>query len=241
MVMDTPERDPELCLGGIEESYPPQCGGIPMSGWDWELVEGEESAGKTTWGTFHVVGRYDGDIFTVREASSPKPFEPEEADPVDTPCSEPDGGWVAPDPTRASHEHVVAAQRVVEGEPDFAGLWIDYYNEPAGGPTEEDPGDIILNVAFTGDLEAHEQELRELWGGPLCVTQEDHTLKELEQIQREFPADDFDLETTWSNLDVVEGVVEIGVIVVDEETLQRIEDRYGPGTVKVVPALIPVR
>ena len=51
---------------------------------------------------------------------------------------------------------------------------------------EENPGDIILNVSFTGEVKRHEQELRELWGGPLCVTQGGKTLKELEEIQRTF-------------------------------------------------------
>lgn len=240
LVLDAPERDPEFCLGGVNESLPPQCGGIPMLGWDWSEVDGEDSAAGTTWGQFNVVGAYDGETFTVHEVGPPKQPESGDSDPIGTPCPEPARGWVAADPARASQEDVVDAQREATGEPDFAGLWVDYYGESPGGPTEEDPGDIILNVAFTGDLERHERELRELWGGPLCVTQHNHTLRELQKIQNTFPADEFELETLWSSLDVVGGMVEIGVVVVDEETRHRIDERYGEGVVQLEPALKPI-
>lgn len=68
-VMDKPldggGRSVELCLGAIAESYPPQCGGIPLEGWDWEAVDGEETASDHTWGAYAVTGRYDGEVFTV--------------------------------------------------------------------------------------------------------------------------------------------------------------------------------
>lgn len=50
----------ELCLGGILESYPPQCSGVPLTGWSWEGVEGAETSGTTTWGAYAVQGTYDG-------------------------------------------------------------------------------------------------------------------------------------------------------------------------------------
>lgn len=54
----------ELCLGPIMESYPPQCDGIPLSGWAWDGVEGSETSGATTWGAYAVYGTYDGETFT---------------------------------------------------------------------------------------------------------------------------------------------------------------------------------
>lgn len=239
-VLDTPERGSELCLGGVEESLPPQCRGIPIAGWDWDEVEGEDSAGETRWGQFYVVGTFDGGLFTLREAGPPKSFEEPAADPIDTPCPEPAGGWSAADPSRASHEDVVDAQAKVADYPEFAGLWIDYYDQPPGGPTEQDPGKIILNVAFTGDLERHEQEVRELWGGPLCVTPATHTLKELEAIQKDFPSEEFGLEVWSSSIDVVEGKVHIAVTIADPDTLQRIDERYGEGVVEIDARLKPV-
>ncbi|MFN2389538.1 MAG: hypothetical protein ABR575_08065 [Actinomycetota bacterium] len=240
LVLDAPDREPEFCLGGYDESLPPQCEGIPLARWDWTEVDGEEAAAGTTWGTFHLVGNYDGAVFTVRDTGPPDYEQAAESDPVTTPCPEPAAGWTATDPARASHENVVDAQRLAGRQPDFAGLWIDYHNEPPGGPTEEDPGDIILNVAFTGDLERHERELGETWGGPLCLSEHQHTLQELEEIQDGFPADEFDLDLVSSSIDVVRGVVEISVLVVDPETSQRIDDRYGEGVVEVEARLKPV-
>lgn len=241
IVLETQDHQPELCLGTIEESYPPQCQGIAMDGWDWGEVEGEEEAGGSIWGEFHLVGRYDGETFDVHEVRPPEPpVEREESDSIGTPCMEPAGGWVATDPARASQEDVVEIQRHVSDDPEFVGLWIDYYNEPPGGPTEEDPGDIILNVSFTGDLESHEQELDEMWGGPLCVTEGGKTYKELREIQRTFDLAEFGLEGLWSDIDVTQNVVLFGVVVADDVALEQIEERYGPGVVKIYPRLTPV-
>jgi hypothetical protein len=63
-VMDT--QSPELCLGPVAESYPPQCGGPPIAGWDWEEQNGVfEQQGDVRWGQFAVTGRWDGRTFTV--------------------------------------------------------------------------------------------------------------------------------------------------------------------------------
>lgn len=59
------DEGPELCLGPIAESYPPQCSGPPIVGWDWSAVEGEESASGVTWGAYAVWGEWDGETFTV--------------------------------------------------------------------------------------------------------------------------------------------------------------------------------
>jgi hypothetical protein len=66
-VMDT--GSPELCLGAVAESYPPQCGGPALEGWDWEEQNGVfEEQGKVRWGEFAVTGRWDGSTFTVTGA-----------------------------------------------------------------------------------------------------------------------------------------------------------------------------
>ena len=57
----------ELCLGPIAESYPPQCSGIPVSGWSWDGVEGAESSGDVVWGSYAVQGTFDGEKFTVTQ------------------------------------------------------------------------------------------------------------------------------------------------------------------------------
>jgi len=67
-VMDTGR--PELCLGAVAESYPPQCGGPEIRGWDWDDQDGVfDQQGKTRWGQFAVTGRWDGTTFTVTDAT----------------------------------------------------------------------------------------------------------------------------------------------------------------------------
>ncbi len=56
---------PSFCLGPVAESYPPQCGGPAIVGWDWDAVDGEESASGVTWGAYAVQGTWDGTRLTV--------------------------------------------------------------------------------------------------------------------------------------------------------------------------------
>ncbi|GAA1756585.1 hypothetical protein [Agromyces humatus] len=56
---------PELCLGAVAESYPPQCGGPSIIGWDWDAVDGEQTASEVTWGAYAVWGEWDGATFTL--------------------------------------------------------------------------------------------------------------------------------------------------------------------------------
>lgn len=57
----------ELCLGPVAESYPPQCSGIPLTGWSWDGIDGAETAGEVTWGAYAVQGTYDGETFAVTQ------------------------------------------------------------------------------------------------------------------------------------------------------------------------------
>jgi hypothetical protein len=244
IVLESEEHGPMLCLGGVLESLPPQCGDVPLSGWDWNEVPGERSMAGTTWGEYHVVGTYDGGSLTVVETGPPLPEDPPADDEIDTPCPEPAGGWTAPDPGRTSESDRDAARRAAEAEPDFSGLWIDY-DDPT--PTEDeiaegDPAYVILTVAFTWDVERHTAELRELWGGPLCVVQHERSYAELREIQKDLEpsAEELGIQVLWSSTDVVDNVVEVGVVVIDEETRRAIDVRYGQGAVRVFSFLTPV-
>lgn len=73
---------PELCLGGVAKSYPPQCDGPPLVGWRWAEVDGPfERVSGVRWGDFVVTGRYDGTSFTVTEAVSAALVDPVPVDP----------------------------------------------------------------------------------------------------------------------------------------------------------------
>jgi hypothetical protein len=222
-VLDEEGEGPELCLGGVADSLPPQCDGPTLEGWSWDKVEGEETASGTTWGDFEVTGHYDGKTFTVLAAGPPN-YPDHEDPPIETPCPEPSGGWTSTDPSLTSQSDLDKAIRTARGEPDLAGVWVDYIEEP----TEyQPPSNTILTLAFTGDLESHEEEIRAIWGGPLCVTQLERSLHELTQLQKDFPAEELGLELLGSGIAENRNVLEIMVVVLPDEARAEVERRYG--------------
>lgn len=80
-VMDT--GNPELCLGAVAESYPPQCGGPAIKGWDWAGIGRgmHETAGKVRWGMYALTGTWDGTSFTATDAVPGALYDP----PAETP------------------------------------------------------------------------------------------------------------------------------------------------------------
>jgi hypothetical protein len=86
-VMD-PGR-PELCLGAVAESYPPQCSGIPLKGWDWDdHADLYDRSGDIKWGSFAVTGRFDGTTFTVTGAVPSAVYDPGAEGPVAFPTAQ---------------------------------------------------------------------------------------------------------------------------------------------------------
>jgi hypothetical protein len=76
-VLEGRSHGPVLCAGVMTASLPPACGGVPLKGWSWDRVGGEQRAAGTTWGTYRIEGTYDGDSLTVLSASlAPTPAPP---------------------------------------------------------------------------------------------------------------------------------------------------------------------
>ena len=241
MVLQKKGRPAMLCLGAIALSDPPQCGDVPITNWDWDRVEGWERRVGVTWGSFRVVGTYDGTAFTLLEIAQPsqgRPREPVERFPI--PCPEPESGWRASDPGRTSEDDRDAVNQLAENQPDFAGLWVKILKSTPGVDVYG-PDDLVLIVAFTGDLERNRAELANVWGGPLCLVKHDRSMAELLRIQEEFSSpNDFGVQLLSSSVDVIHNDVEIRVVLFDEETRARIDARYGEGTVRLDRALTPV-
>jgi hypothetical protein len=247
-VLQDKSHGPELCLSGVLDSLPPQCGGVPVTNWRWDQVDGERSVNGTTWGTYRLVGTYDGTSFTAAETGAPEHQPPPTAEErfenePKTPCHEPAGGWKVPDPARRSERYLEPVSNAAKVEPDFAGLWLSYL-EPMGGNVAEDPGEFVLNAAFTGDLARHEAELRPLWGGRLCVTRLHRTLDALSRIQNELTSGDvakrLGLQVLTAGVDQVANRVNARVVVLPDEAQAAIDRRYGAGVVDLSAALIPV-
>ena len=56
-VIETADSAPQFCLGAIAESYPPQCSGPELIGWDWDLFDGLRDVGRCHVGRLRGVGR----------------------------------------------------------------------------------------------------------------------------------------------------------------------------------------
>ena len=241
-----PEHGPMLCLGGVAQSYPPQCGEVPITNWDWDAVEGEEKASGASWGRYHVVGTYDGETFTVTKVAPYEDHPPTFWSEVDftSPCQEPEGGWVAPDSEQALQQHASAANGYAQRQPDVVTSWVTHIapDNLDGAVDEFDP--VIFNAVFTGDLERHEAEIRKRWPGPLCVVEgEGPTKRELNRIRTKAEAyltDELGLHMLGSGTGGVEPVIEIGVVADPEGRAQAAVDARWPGVVRLFPALRPV-
>ena len=103
----------------------------------------------------------------------------------------------------------------------------------------------IMNVVVTGDVAETEAAIRKVWRGPLCVVQhEGKTQKELAAIRAEaerFIQEELGLEMTWSQEGDVGLAAEVGVVIdVDGAGQRAVDERYGPGMVKLFPGLRPV-
>ena len=238
-VLESADHGPQLCLGAVAASLPPQCGGPDLLGWDWAAVDGEESRNGTTWARLHVTVAVSGDDYTL--VSSGPPREDVDRDPLPdltAPCPEPSGGWKPVDPERTTEPAFGAANAYVQAQPDAAGFWVDYISD--GSSEMADAGNMIAVARFTDDLSRHERELREVWGGALCVTDAEHTTTELRAIMTELSAE---LGPSGRLLGVNDDEVAntVTVEVTLDDGLQREMDRrYGPGLVEVRGQLQPV-
>jgi len=84
-VMDT--GSPELCLGPVAESYPPQCRGPALLGWDWADHEGSyDQEGDVRWGTYVVTGTWDGTTMTASDAIPGALYDPAAPSEAPTPA-----------------------------------------------------------------------------------------------------------------------------------------------------------
>lgn len=237
MVLEGPGGGPELCRN-VHDSYPPQCWGLPLVGWDWGAVEGEESVSGVTWGDYEITATWDGERLTLTEPPGPAdPGPPDEVD-FSSPCPEPPGGWAVVDPATTTQETLSAALDAARVRPDYAGSWLD---QPIRGPQPtNDPTDLVLNVKVTGDTAAAERDLRAIWGGALCVSPAERTYAELQAIQAEIGATSEEILMTSSGVRVTDNTLGVEVML-DHQGLQATYDeRYGPGVVVVRAWLQPV-
>ncbi|MEV0720135.1 hypothetical protein [Asanoa sp. NPDC050611] len=229
-VLESAEHGPQLCQH-VATSLPPQCGGPDVVGWSWDGLDHQNVAG-TRWGTFEIVGTYDGKRFTLAEPPRP-PGAPRAAAMPDftSPCPPPPGGWRVVDDATATDAALQQALALAESAPGAAGAWIDQN----GG--ENDPRKLVLNARTTGDVTAHERRLRAVWGGALCVSPARRTSAELQRVQAELATLPGILT---SGVDVVANQVSAEVYVATDDRRRELDARFGPGTVRLTGFLEPL-
>jgi hypothetical protein len=214
-----PGTGPELCLGAVAESYPPQCGGPAIEGWEWGDMGFEEASG-VTWGSYAVTGTFDGTTFTATDAIPAALYDamaepPEE--PLGAACEDPE----TTDTKKVTPEDMDATLSAASALPGYASAWLS-------GNT--------INVAVTEGADAAEETLRQTWGGPLCVTTVERTEADLNAINQELQAALPTLLTSGSySPDSLDAQV-----VFDDGSIQEWADAtYGEGLVRITSALVP--
>ncbi|HSJ43844.1 MAG TPA: hypothetical protein VK923_04075 [Euzebyales bacterium] len=228
-VLEVGDSGPQLCFA-VAESYPPQCSGPEIVGWDWDAVAGEESASGVTWVDAVLRGTWDGERFTVTrpvEAGSawpePPPGDPDELAPG---CKEPD--VIDPSHGRDEVDDVIASL-------ERAGVSSIRVSDPSG-PWD---GPFVLTVLVPpGRGDEITAMIRRDYLGALCVVERDlPTMDELQALHDEVSAattnDDGSPRDTplGPNLgsvpDTEGGVVVVQVIVADEAARAWARRRWG--------------
>jgi hypothetical protein len=112
-----------------------------------------------------------------------------------------------------------------------------------GPNVAEDPGEFVLNVAYTGDLARHQAQLRARWGGRLCVTRQERSYRGLLRIQRQLhgaAGKQLGLRVLGTGVDEYANAVDLRVVVLEERARAALDARYGAGAVRATAALTPV-
>ncbi len=222
-VLESPQHGPQLCTA-VEDSLPPQCGGPDVVGWDWDAVDTEESANGTTWGSFYVVGTWVDGVFTMtRPATAPVPMPNDRDIDFTTPCEE----LRTDDPDAIV---TIEGPLAEESADDFAGSWWDAQHG-------------VYNVAFTGDIEAHEAALREEYDGRICVVQHEYTEAELRAAQDQLTtisSRPLGVEITGTGVDTPGNRVSVDVLVADAATEAFVVQHLAGVEYSLHAALVPV-
>jgi hypothetical protein len=231
--LESEDHGPELCLGGVADSLPPQCGGVAVDPWNWDDVPGAQSASGTTWvDSVRVVGTYDSDTFRPTE----KPGAPTglggpavdvmaDYPPLCTP--------EATDPAKTSDDAFMAVSTAADSLPTRSAFWVSRPSQPV----EE----RVINVIVTGDAAGATAELQALWGGGLCVVERPETPTEaqLNGIQGQL-TDVLGVDVWSSWTDPTRGVVVAQVTLATDEVRAAAEAAYGAGVIELNPTLKPL-
>jgi hypothetical protein len=226
---------PVACVGGIALSLPPQCGGVPLIGFDWADVTFQDEGGvRFTNGDTYLEGHFVDDRFEVtlaRDATdTDRPVS--QAYDFSSPCEPPDGGWVIVDPGLVDDGAIGRARSYIERTGELSALWV---TEPQLEMEMRDPARTILNVAVLDNVEEHEAAIREIYGGPLCVVLRTTSADQLRAVQADLTDEMQELGISTLGADELRGVVSVGVTAVDPALEAQLAERFGEGVIEFDP------
>ncbi|WP_188756623.1 hypothetical protein [Microbacterium album] len=268
-VMDTGDGA-ELCLGAIAMSYPPQCGGPRLEGWDWAEWDGHfEDVSGSRWGEFHVVGTFDPEteVFVPVEVTpgadydwSAQGGDDARSPDFSTPCPAPEGGWRVADPSRTTMQTLSDALQTATGLPGYAGAWVDQAVDEPTESTEPPAGDDGTAGAGDGSLAdegAGSDPLRTILNVQVAedVASAEAALRdvwggmlcvsEAERTEAELQGILAAVTSASGGMltgwtDARTGTVHVEVVYDDGSLQQQLDAEHGEGTVLVSPMLKPV-
>lgn len=225
---------PELCLGSIMESSPPQCGGPTVVGLDWADVPDAETVMGVTFGSGWVVGTYTDETFTLTEPVSSDPpagHVPSDGSPAPLTA-------LCDDPYRGGSEDAYPLETGPDGDALGAEgtAAMDAMHQRAlalPGYVEVfvSDGSDELNLLLTADsdVEAVHASLREVWQGWLCVAAYDIPSAAEGQAASKALADEVvELEVFAWSPNPTTGRFSADVVLVDAGTEARIHEILAP-------------
>ncbi|EAQ00939.1 hypothetical protein JNB_12209 [Janibacter sp. HTCC2649] len=212
----------EICVGGVNTSYPPQCGGPTFAGeFSWDGLKPERSRG-ITWTNASVwaVGRFDPKAgptgtFTLTRPiamTAPAGMTEPSSDGVDFPqlCKDPYAGGGS----KGAGGSGADTNALTTLLPTLDGYVASYVSS-------------LFNVLVTGDAAAAQREIRKVWKGGLCVEQRDGPTEAAinaahEALGKRFK--DLGLLSSGGSM----GALEVEAVVVDAATRARILEIVKP-------------
>lgn len=231
---------PVACVGGVAASLPPQCGGLDLIGFEWADVAFQEASGVRFTNATYLEGRFiDADQFEVamaRDATDADRPTGREFD-FSSPCDPPEGGWAVVDASLVDENAIGRVQAYMDGTGDLSALWV---TQPPSEVEVMDPANTILNVAVLANAEQHEAAIRELYGGPLCVVVRSTSADRLRAIQDDLTDEMQALGFHYIGADELNGVVSVGVLVLDPVLEAELADRFGAGVIVYEAQFWPV-
>lgn len=232
-----------LCVGGILQSYPPQCAwSLRLIGWDWGQVSNETVAGDVTWiDTTYVTGTYAAGTFTLKRP--PSDFPPAGAV-VEAPAARDPFPQLCDDPLRGAADGSASGVRADNRAKDALGKHLETMDGYVGSWVSGRRG-ASMNVLVTGDPERAHAEARTLWSGDLCVEQRDvATLSEMVAAQKALLALPQDPYQCLSSAPGPDGQLGVSVTLADPPTVAEIHrvvaPWLSPDDVKIWARLQPI-